>query len=253
MKTIKKTLIIGLLICSNQSWGQTINPKYVGVYKDASITELSLHEDGTFKLKTTDDIFPYTFQDFENKGNWISRGDTVFLNPDKKRKEKTIDFIEKQTETNDSITIKINFFVDYYDEDLFLEREKFEFDLMTVCINKKKKYYHLTHQPQIKPCLFAPKVKNQVLVDSTNTFKIPAQKMTKIGLFTYGFDQVEWLDISNRETDFIEITIAQPVEKNRIPQNRMVIMKRGQAYYYMREDKIEKSVLMTGLGLVKQK
>lgn len=252
MKTIKKALVFGLLLCSNQIWGQTTNPKYVGNYKDmyGSLTELSLHEDGTFKLKTSDEVFPYTFQDFENTGNWISRGDTVFLNPDRKPKDRIIELVEKQTGTTDSITIKINYFVDYYDGDSFLERQKFDFDLLTVCVNKKKKYYHITHQPQIRACLFAPKVKNQIVVDSTNTFKIPAQKVSKIGLFTYGFDVVEWLDISNTATDFIEMTVIQPVEKNRMPENRAVIMKRGKAYFYQRNGKIEKSYYS---ALVKQK
>lgn len=252
MKTIKKALVIGLLLWSSQIWGQTANPRYIGDYKDmyGTLTELSLNEDGTFKLKTPDPVFPYTHKDYENIGNWISKGDTVFLNPDREPKERTIELVEKQIGTTDSITIKINYLVDYYDDGLFLERQKFDFDMFSVCINKKKKHFHISHHPQLRTCLFAPKVKNQVIVDSSNIFKIPAQKVSRIGVFTYGFDAVEWLDISNASTDFIEMTIIQPVDKNRMPENRAIIMKKDKAYFYQRNGKIEKSYYS---ALVRQK
>lgn len=250
MDKLLLSALIGLVaVVSTPIFGQTINPKFTGNYKDKlSVTstifstELELNENGTFKLTTPDPVFTDTFCGFENTGNWISRQDTVFLNPDRKPRSKTIQFTEKNTGAKDSVTIRINYFVEYYDDEQVSEKERFDFSMLTICVNKQKKYYHLVRQPKIRSCLFAPKVKNQLVIDSTNTVKVPAKELTKIGVFTYGFDSVEWLEITGKETDFVEISIVQPVDKNRAPANRAVIMKGNRAYYYMRDGKIDKSL-----------
>ena len=183
MKIQRKIFVVGLLMLSNYIFGQRNDSIFAGAYKDGfgnlSITELNLFKDGTFKIKTPDPIFSYTYQFFENTGNWISKRDTIFLNPDKEQRNKTISFLEKQTEANDSIVIKINYFVDYFNNDSFLEQNRFDFDVLTVFINKKNKYYHLVRQPKIEHCAFSRKVKNQIIVDATNTLKIPSEKIKK--------------------------------------------------------------------------
>ena len=244
MKILKKIIVFGLVMLGNCIFGQRNDSIFVGTYKDGfgnlSITELNLCKDGTFKLKTPDPIFSYTYQSFENTGNWILKQDTIFLNPDKKQRNKTINFLEKQTETNDSITIKINYFVDYFNDDSFLAQNKFDFDVLTICINKKNRYYHLVREYKLKRRTVAHKVKNQIIVDATNVLKIPSEKITKIGVFTYGFDNIEWFNISNSNTNFIEIDIVQPVDENRMPRNRAVLIKKDKAYYYTRKGKIDK-------------
>lgn len=249
MRTLRRICAVGLLVASVPVFGQMINPKFVGNYKDGGsaastlfTTELELYENGTFRLVTPDPVFTNTRREFENRGRWISRRDTVFLNPDRKPRSKTIQFSEKSTGTKDSVTIRINYFVEYFDDDRLVERERFDFDVLTLCINKKNQYHHLVRQPKTRNCLLSPKVKNQIVIDSTNTIKVPAKQLKKIGVFTYGFDAVEWLEIVDTNTDYIEITLVQPVDQNRMPANRAVIIKGNTAYFYMRNGKIDKSL-----------
>lgn len=247
MRRLGRICVWGMLVASAPLFGQTVDSKFVGNYKDklsaASTlftTELELCENGTFKLTTPDPVFTNTRRTFESTGCWISRDDTVFLNSDRKPRSKTIRFSERNTGINDSVTIRINYFVEYFDDEQFLSRERFDFDMLTLCFNKKSTYYHLVRQPKTRSCLFSPKVKNQIVIDSTNTIRVPAKELKKIGVFTYGFDAVEWFEMADKDTDFIEISIVQPVDKNRRPANRPVIIKGNRAYFYMRNGKIDK-------------
>ena len=246
MKKRLTILAFALSAFGNFICGQGFNPTFAGTYSDGigdiTITELQLRNDGTFKLTTPDPVFPYTYKSFENDGVWISKGDTVVLNPDKKRRHIQVGIKEQATDATDSITIKINYWVKSFEKDSFLTQAPFDFDLMTICINKKNKFYHLVRQPKIRWCVFSPRIKNQVLTDSTNTFKIPSRPLTRIGVFTYGFDTIEWLDISDKQSNRIEIDIIQPIDKERTPRSTPLIIKRNKAYFYTRNGKVDKSL-----------
>ena len=245
--SMKKTLhILTILLISISAFSQNIDSLFVGKFTDGigdvTITELSLRKNGTFFLKTPDPVFSYTHQTFENEGTWISKNDSVILNPELTKLKTKVNLIEKNTDRSDSILIRVKYFVDYFQSDSLLRREEKEFELMTVCINKKRNYFNLVRHPHRKMCAFTPKVKNQIIIDSTNTFKIKRKDLDKIGVFTYGFDNMEWLKVSDKNSNNLEIEIIQQVDINRTPRNRELIIDGDKIYFYKRNGKIDKSL-----------
>jgi hypothetical protein len=235
-----------MLLISISAFTQNIDSSFVGKYTDGIgdmiITEICLRENGTFHLKTPDPIFPYTHQTFENEGIWISRNDSVILNPELNQLKTEVTIKENTTDQTDSVSLNVRYFVDYFQSDSSLKREEKEFEVMTICINKKRKYFNLVRYPHIKMCAFAPKVKKQVLIDSTNTFKIPQRDLFKIGVFTYGFDSIVWVNVSDKNSNYLELEIIQQVDIERTPRNRELIIDGDKIYFYKRNGKIDKSL-----------
>jgi len=66
---------------------------------------------------------------------------------------------------------------------------------------------------------------------------------------TYGFDRAFELDISDPKSNFIEIDIIQPIDVERSPRNKKVIIKGNTAYFYERNGKVDTS--WSALGLKK--
>lgn len=244
---MKKTqLILIILLISISAFAQNIDSSFAGKFTDGigdvTITELSLRKNRTFSLKTPDPVFSYTHQYFENEGTWISKNDTVILNPELTKLKTKVALTEKHTDQTDQILIRVKYFVDYFQSDSLLKREEKEFELMTVCINKKRNYFNLVRNSHRKMCAFAPKVKNQVIIDSTYTFKIKRKDLDKIGVFTYGFDNMEWKKVSDKNSNNLEIEIIQQVDINRTPRNRALIIDGDKIYFYKRNGEIDKSL-----------
>lgn len=66
--------------------------------------------------------------------------------------------------------------------------------------------------------------------------------MDKIGIFTYGFEDIKWIKVSNKNSDYFEIEIIQQVDIERTPRNREIIVKGNRAYFYKSNGKIDKSL-----------
>lgn len=223
--------------------------KYIGNYgnwisnDEAITTELELKIDGTFKLKTIDPIYPQTFKYYTNEGSWILKDGAVILNPDLKRREPIVTIVEKQIGLRDSIEIKVNHYVEFYENQILIEKKKTKFELLTLYFNKKRKYKHLTRE-WIKEgrCTWAPRIRNRENLDSTNTFRIIKKDIEKIGVYTYGFtDYIETI-IKNKNSDCYEIIIVLPIDKERMPRNKKVIIKGNRAYFFEINGKVKKSL-----------
>ena len=98
-----------------------------GKYKDGLgnmvITELILKEDSTFSLTTPDPVFPYT-----NNGRWILDGKSVRLNGDLESRKVKIELKESQNDSQNSITIKVNYTIEEYENEELVSSKPFEFD-----------------------------------------------------------------------------------------------------------------------------
>ena len=222
---------------------------FVGHYGDwmpngkALITDLELKADGTFKLRSVDNIYPQTFDDYTNEGRWIIRNEEVILNPTLEKRKPKIKLVEKQIGLKDSIEIKVNHFVEFYENEELIETKETEFDLLTIYFNKRRKYKHLTRKWMKEgSCAFAPRIRNRVNLDSTNTFRIAKKDIEKIGVYTYGFIDFRELKIKNQKSDYLEITVTIPVDKERMPRNKKVIIKGNRAYFYEIKGKVRKSL-----------
>lgn len=240
MRQILTTLM--LVLTTIFSYAQTGTSKIAGIYSD-DITKLELKTDGTFNLSTPDYVFPYTFKNYQTSGIWVFADKGIILNPDKHPRIPTLTLKETSIDNADSIEIKINYQVEQYENEISVAKEWFEFDVMTLYLNKEKNYIHLVHSPKKSVCSFAPKVKKQYILDSTNTIKLPLQKIEKIGIYTYGFDTKKELLPQHPNSNYFEITIYQPIDKERTPRNKKVIIKGKNAFFYEQDGKISTSVL----------
>ncbi|WP_114789191.1 hypothetical protein U0035_06395 [Niabella yanshanensis] len=209
---------------------QMDNSKIIGNYV-SDMTRLELKADGTFSLSAPDYVFPYTFKNYETSGKWVSSGKEVILNPDKVPRTPVLTLTEKKIDNADSIEIKIIYQTREYENEVEVGTEHFKFDLMTLYLNKAKNYIHLVHAPKNRNCTFARKVKRQHILDSSSTVRFPVQNIEKIGIYTYGFKTKKELIPRDPHSSYFEIIIVQPVDKERTPRSKKVIIKGKHAFF----------------------
>lgn len=250
---MKKTLYISaILFYTFNVHAQTETLEFIGTYGDwmpngkSLITELKLQPNGTFWLRTVDYIYPQTFKDYINEGTWISNDNEVTLNPELKRREPTVSIKEKNIGLKDSIEIKINHEILLYENQELTEQKNTDFEKFTIYFDKRRKHINLLREPYIRKCGWAPRVKNQRILDSTNVFRIAKRGFKKIGVYTYGFVKPIEVTLKNPDADFLEVNVSVPVDKERMPRNKKVIIRGNKAYYYELNGKVNTS-LMTPL------
>ena len=243
----KRTLFFTFLTIGFNIYAQSELEKYFGIYGDwmpngeALTTELELKSDGTFKLRTVDYVYPQTFKYYTNEGKWIMKDGEVILNPNLKKRKPIVKITEKQIGLKDSIEIKVNHYIEIYENQNLIEKQKTEFELLTMYFNKKRKYKNLTRKwLKERSCAWAPRIRNRVNLDSTNTFKIVKKDIEKIGIYTYGFTDFIELKIKNKNSDYYEIDVIVPIDKERMPRNKKVIIKGKRAYFYEIKGKVNK-------------
>jgi hypothetical protein len=239
---IRKVFVCILLLTYFSGASQSGKSKLIGQYSDG-ITELIIYADSSFVLKTPDYVYPYTFTTYQNRGKWIDSANVVTLNPHKQKRRPTVLLTEKKIEGNDSIQIKINYLTEIYENEILLTKVAADFNVLTFYLNKPNNYKHIVHEKMKSICAFAPKVKTQIVVDTTNTFKLPKQQVERLGIYTYGFTQTIELHPANLDANYFEITIIQPLDKERMPRSKQVIIKKNDAYFYEIEGKIPTSGL----------
>lgn len=246
-------LLIIFISLSRMALGQDSGKKSVtGLYADGlggiAQTELELREDHTFKLINYDPVFSYTYQTYTTKGEWEINGNEITLNPDKLPRKKEIDLRQNYVDTeSDSLLITLNYFIDLFENEEQVSRERFDFDMFTLYINKERHYYHIVQSPKIRTCGFAPKIRHQVVIDSLHQFRLAKTKVERIGLYSYGFDEIIWLEVEDEAANHFDLTVYQPVDKERTPRNKKVILKKGRAYFYERNGKVDTSWLANAL------
>jgi len=105
--------------------------------------------------------------------------------------------------------------------------------------NKRRKFVHLTRANYKEgSCAWAPRVRNKITVDATNSFRIAKKDVHTLGVFTYGFTNFVSLDIKDKNADYFEIDIIMPIDKERMPRNKKIIIKGKRAFFYERNGKV---------------
>lgn len=240
-KVINITVIFLVVLNLN---GQESLSKFSGIYGDwtlglSATTELELKSDGTFKLKTVDYVYPQTFKRYSNKGTWVSEGKEITLNPELELREPTVFINEKVIGLRDSVEIKVNHYVERYENNTLVKKELADFEMLTICLGKQRKNINLLRKAYIRKCGWAPRIRNQKIVDSTNTFRIAKKDLDKIGIYTYGFSKPIETELKNRKADHLEINVVVPIDNERMPRSKKVIIKGRRAYFYERNGKID--------------
>ncbi|WP_394750200.1 hypothetical protein [Spongiimicrobium salis] len=247
------TLLCGVVpfffYCSVQ--GQKDLSSYKGIYGDwmpngeALITSLELKDNGRFILRTVDPIYPQTHTSYTNQGQWISKGKKeIVLNPHLKKREPQLTLKQRHIGLQDSIEIKINHYVALYKNQQFVANKETPFDVLTLFFNKKRNYVHLTRtNADERSCAWAPKIRNNIAIDSSNRFRIPKKDLHTLGVFTYGFRRYEPLKVTDKKADYFEIDIVLSMDVERMPRNKSVIIKGNRAYFYERHGKVALSAL----------
>jgi hypothetical protein len=238
---MKKLLFILSLAMSLTVYCQQNDKRLFGRYID-NISSLTLNADSTFELRTPDPVFSYTFEYYSNTGVWTIDGNVITLNPGKKKRLPQVSLIEKEIEGEDSIQVKINYLLEEYAMDSVLFKKRpFEFDMITLYVNKT--FRTIVHERKVRVCGFAPRVKKQAILDSSGIIKLPKQKIERLAVFSYGFDNDIELHPVNPNANYYEITIVHPVDCDRRPRSKKVIMKGKNAYYYEWRGKVRTSLI----------
>ncbi|WP_104383529.1 hypothetical protein [Sphingobacterium sp. HMA12] len=240
IKVLFSTLVYFLLMSPILT--QKTSKPFSGTYGDYS-TRLTLKSDSTFELIETDPIFPYTFETFTSIGAWKLQGDTVVLNPHLEKRLPKVTVLEKSVKkNNDSISVKISYYLETYEKNKMVSITPFNFELLSIYINKRKDYQNIVHSPHNRNCMFSPRIKKQVVIDSTKIFSFPRQEVSKLGVYSYGFEKAIEIEVNNPQANHYEITVIQPLDKERMPRSKKVIIKRRQAYFYEWEGKISSGI-----------
>lgn len=79
-------------------------------------------------------------------------------------------------------------------------------------------------------------------LDSTNTITIARKDIEKIGVYTYGLIDFVELKTQNPNTDYFEIDIVVPVDKERMPRSKKVIIRGKKAFFYEKNGEVKKSL-----------
>ncbi len=223
-------------------FAQKTSKPFYGTYADYS-TRLTLKPDSTFELIETDPIFPYTFESYTNRGYWKVNGDTVILNSHLEKRLPIVTVQEKSVQKdNDSISVRINYYLETYEKNKLVSTSPFKFELLSVYFNKRKNYRNIVHSPHYRHCMFSPRIRKQTVIDSTKTFNFPRQKVSTLGVYSYGFEKDIEIEVNDPQANHYEITVIQPVDKERMPRSKKVIIKRRQAYYYEWKGKISSGI-----------
>jgi len=240
-----------LLIISNIIFGQSSDlEKITGFYSPEynDIPELEIRANQTFKLKYYDPIFPYLYKTYVTEGTWKQGGNEIILNPGKLSRVKKINLKQNNLRSkSDSLRFTINYFIENFENNKFSNQEKFDFDLLTIYINKKSKYYNIVQSPKRKMCGFARRIKNQIVIDSLHQFKIENRKIKQIGIYSYGFSKIMWFNVENEGNNNFIFNITHPIDKERMPRNKKIIIKRREIYFYERNGKLDTSWLANRL------
>ena len=233
------------MLSSNFLIGQLSIDKIVGLYSDELTgiytTQLKLNSDSTFNIITVDPEFPYTYEMFENSGRFTVNDNKVILNPNLKKRsiEVELNNIENNRNT-DSLSFNIDYEITYYNDNEIETIVKFEFETLTIIINKEKNATHLTRHHIGHNCAFHRKVKNQIIIDESNKVNLPKQDIERIGIYSYGFEDIVWINISDKTSNKFEIIVRHPIDRERMPRSKEVLVKRRKAYYYETKGKIDK-------------
>lgn len=243
--------VAGFLSLCMSGYAQQSTNDLCGTYQDALgemvLTKLVLNEDSTFELTEADPIFPYTHQQYTTTGRWSHDGKSVRLNQDLEPREVRVEVIERIVDTQDSITVIIHYFLEEYEQEELVSSHPFEFERLTLQLNNKRKAFNIYHEAKSRMCLFSPRSKNPLILDSTNMAKILREELSSISIFSYGFDEPAVIQIENKETNFLEIHITQAIDRERMPRNKEVIIGKKRAFYYERNGRIITSGLVDPL------
>ncbi len=251
-----KHTFLALLIILNAftSNAQAVNKKITGKYADG-ISELILKPDSSFNLITPDYVFPYTAAIYNNHGKWQAIGNVIMLNPDKERRKPKVTMSERVIDDFDSIKIKINYLTEVFENEIRVGIVRADFGLISLYLNKPKYFQNYVH-PTIRGAsaslyAFTHKNKKSITLDSSSTIKLKKQYIERLGIYTYGFSKaIELLPI-NPKANYFEITITQPIDKERMPRSKKVIIKDYYAYFYELNDRVPTSRLtLNGLKKV---
>ena len=239
-----------LFLASVAVHAQTGYDRVAGTYNDALATiyatQLTLRPNGTFVIETVDETFPYTFEQFTNKGEYSVSGDSIILNPGVTLPATTVELQHRESGA-DTLRVNIDYTLATYTGSELTFTDAFQPQMLSVYINEKKNFTHIVKEELRQVCLFAPKVRRQVVLDEAGVLKLAKTSkyfkngLRRIGIYSYGFDEIRWFSVPP-DASTVTVAITQPVEANRMPMDREVIFRKGELMYYKYQGKIDKSL-----------
>lgn len=218
---------------------QSQKKSITGKYTDETTT-LELKADSSFILTTPDFVFPSSTATFTTTGKWKDSARLVILNPGKEKRIPEIKLTERSIAGTDSIHIKINSFTQTFHDELLSNTTAYPFEILMLYVNSHKNYRNLVHKPIRRVCSFAPRIKHQQIIDSSNSIQLPGQQIKQLGIYIYGMDKPVFLQPQNKASNYFEIRIILPLDADRMPRSKKVMIKRKKAFFYEYRGKLRR-------------
>ena len=216
-------IIIFLFLYQAQLHGQS------KIYTDG-ITKLTLYQDSTFLLESPDPVFPFSHDFYSIQGRYVQADKGIILNAHLEEREPSVKAKFIRSENVDSITFRINYRVFVFSNESDSMRQKIPLELATIYVNGKP--YNLVKDTIHQRCLWAPKIRNQMVTGDDNRISIKREKMKKLRFMAYGLEKPVDLPIPADEYSEVIIDYFLPIDAERHPRSRFVRIKGNNAYYY---------------------
>ncbi len=239
---MKKTI---LLMLSIMSFG-LLCAQEVKVFSD-HFTTLKFYPNGKFQLETTDILFPGKGETHTNEGIWTDTPEGIRLNPHMPERTQYVEFNPIDSAVSDTLELLIDYSRTVYRDNQEIRKDKDDFEIITFFINGKS--YNLVRSPVIQHCAFAPGIKNQLIVDESNSVRIPVKRIKKMKVMTTGFDKPRSIELTANQFSRAVISIDIHVDDEQTPRNRLVLVKGKNAYFYQMGGK--PSIFLTPLQKIK--
>ncbi|MCA6079078.1 hypothetical protein [Fulvivirga sedimenti] len=201
----------------------------VRTYSD-QITTLKIFSNGIFHLETVDPIFPVSGEVYQSEGNWIETDAGIRLNPQFEPRIPEVALRVLDSTKSDTLELYLDYSVTLYRENEAVSSGEQNFQIITIYINGKP--YNLVRDNIIQHCAWAPKIRNQLVIGESNVVRIPVKRIKKFEVMTYGFEKRQRIRIVQDSFSKATLSIGLFVDEERMPRNRLVLVKNQNAYFY---------------------
>ncbi|MEO1261389.1 MAG: hypothetical protein AAFZ15_21470 [Bacteroidota bacterium] len=253
---MKLRTLFSIFLCTSIIFdisGQSRNTGLVGYYSDRKgimcIDELHLNEDGTFVFSTLDPDLG-GLEKFTTQGEWTSKGNEVFLNPDKSRRERELIIVEEKRDSlfDDFIVLKINYQLVEYENEQLKGKRNYNFDRLNFWLNDTQGIFKAKRNPTTS---------KKLLIGPDNTIKISKSKFNINQLTRITIDsncEIKLIaEPKNMHANYFELDLIHGLDVERTPRNRRILIDGKKAYIHEYSGKIDQSLLAMPLKKRKRK
>lgn len=209
-------------------FGQNKSP--IGDFENIKF-EIKFNSDSTFvyKSKNFEDPIGNFYDDYYTEdGQWISKGDTIILNPNLEKKNYGYyEFLEAEKENKQKVYFKFNIIrKNFGEDDNLVSIDTLQIKQLDFAINSndKKNRSRITQHPTTR-CFFAGFIPKELITNERSfEFKKSENFINKIYIGSYEMKKTEEFTIKNTNSNSFVLNIYQNIYKNSMIRNKKYLM-----------------------------